>query len=122
MAHFVDGGSKGFLAAVDLTANQIVKLNAQGAVVAAAAATDVIIGVASEATKTGRTANIRLRSASGTLNVVAGGTIAIGDAVTSNASGAAITTAVAGNQIVGYAIEAGVTGQVIEILPTTAKV
>lgn len=50
----------------------------------------------------------------GSVNVVAGGTIAAGAAVATNASGTAAAAAV-GNIIMGYAKEAGVAGQVIEI-------
>lgn len=121
MAHYVDGGSKGFPALAALTFGQIVKLNAAGQVIVTTAATDVAIGVVSEAVSAGRTANVRLRNASGTSNVVLGGTVAVNDALTSNATGQAITTVTAGNQVIGYAVEAGVAGQVIEYTPATLK-
>ena len=50
----------------------------------------------------------------GSVNVIAGGTIAAGAAVATDASGTAATAAT-GNIIMGYAKEAGVAGQIIEI-------
>lgn len=121
MSHFVDSNSKGFLASTALAMGTIVKLNAGGAVLATAAATDVSIGVTVEAATAGRTVNVKMRNGGGTSPVVLGGTVAVGDALTSNASGAAITTVTTGNQVVGYAIEAGTVGQVIEFWPATLK-
>lgn len=121
MAHFVDGGSKGFAALAALPFGVIVKLNSAQQIVLATSATDTIIGIMAEAVTAGRTGNVRLRNAAGTSNVVLGGTVAIGDALTSTATGTAITTVTAGNQVIGYAIEAGVAGQVIEIWQATLK-
>lgn len=95
-------------------------------VVLAAASTDKIVGVISRlnqaaSTAVGAPVNIHVRNASGTFKVVAGGVVAIGDALTSNASAQAITTVTAGDQLIGYASEVGVTGQVIEYVPTSNK-
>jgi hypothetical protein len=48
--------------------------------------------------------------------VVLGGTVAVGDALTANGSGAAITTTTTGNRIIGFAEVAGVVGDVITYL------
>ncbi len=124
MAHYVEGSNKGFKAGADLSTNQynIVKLNSSGNVILATAATDKIIGVLNDKPRANGTGDVRLRSAAGTLNVKLGGTVALGDAVTTNASSVGITTTTAGDQILGYALEAGVSGQIIELLPSTAKV
>ena len=58
--------------------------------------------------------NVRLRHA-GTMKVVCGGAITDGQFITTDASGFAVAAA-AGNTILGKALDAGVQGQVIEIL------
>lgn len=121
MPHYVDSGAKGFLAPAALALGTIVKLNASGQVVVAAAATDLLLGVVQEAAAAGRTANVRLRNANGTSNVLLAGTVAVNDAITSNAAGLGITTVTAGNQVIGYAVEAGVAGSIIEFTPATLK-
>ncbi len=124
MAHFVTQGERGFPAGATLAFATIVKLNGAGAVIAAAAATDLALGVVSEAVSIGKTANVRLRNAEGTANVVLGGTVSVGSPLVSNASGAAVaaTQAIAGaqptQQLLGYALEAGVVGDIIEFAPT----
>ena len=121
MSQFNTSGEKGYVATAALGDGVIVKLSS-GQVVVATAGADVSIGVIVGATAAGGTANVRLRSAQGTLKVQAGGTVAVGDAVTATAAGKAITTVVAANQILGYALEAGVSGDMIEVMPSTAKV
>lgn len=122
MAHYVDGSSRGFAAGTALALGTIVKSTTANVAVAAAAATDVLLGTITETVAINKTANVRLRNASGTSNVLLAGTVAIGDAITANASGLGITTVTAGNQIVGFALEAGVAGDVIEIMNATSKV
>lgn len=122
MAHFVEESHKTFTPQADIPAGSIVKLGTLPAtIVVATAATDVILGVVNANAKTNFDIDVRLRSASGTLSVKLGGTVALGAAVTTNGSGLGIATTTAGNQILGYAIEAGVAGAVIELLPSTAK-
>jgi len=128
MAHYRDGGNMGFVSTGDLSAagNQFlaVKLDSNGQIVLASAATDKIIGTLLDTPGTGRVGTVRLRSCSGTLNILvgSGGSIARGDAVTADSAGAGVTTTTAGNQIIGYALEAGAAGTVIELMPSTAKV
>lgn len=123
MSQFTNSSDKGFVGGASALADgSIVKLSA-GKVVPAAAATDVLLGVVlNAALANAPVVDVRLRTASGTSKVKLGGTVAVNDAVTSNASGVAITTVTAGNQILGYALEAGVSGDYIEIMPSTAKV
>lgn len=120
MSQWNEGASKGYVATSALADGVAVKLSS-GNVVVATAGTDLTIGVTVGATAAGGTANVRLRSAQGTIRVQAGGTVAVGDAVTATAAGKALTTTTAGNQILGYALEAGASGDFIEILPSTAK-
>lgn len=120
MSQFNAGPEKGYEANVDIANAVAVKLSSGKAVIATAA-TDAIVGVTNGAAKAGQVANVRLRSASGTVKVKLGGTVAVGDALTANASGLLITTTTAGNQIVGVALEAGVSGDIIEASLSTAK-
>jgi hypothetical protein len=122
MPHFVDSSSKGFTAAVAIAMGQIVKMSAANTVTPATAATDKVIGVALEACAAGRTVNIKLSNGSGTLPVLLGGTVALGDKLVSNGSGAGITGTQAGagvvptSNVVAIAVEAGVSGQIIEAM------
>lgn len=122
MSHFVEGNYKTFrVGAADIPAGSAVKLTA-GLLVVAAAATDKIIGVVEAKAYLTKLADVHLRSAAGTISIVAGGTIAVGDAVTSNASGVGITTTTGADQIIGYALEAATVGKTVELMPSTAKV
>lgn len=127
MSRYRDSGTMSFISTNDLSATTniglIVKASAAttGSMVLSAASTDKHLGTLIDHPKAGATGNVRLRNGHGTMSVQAGGTIAIGDAVTANASGQGITTVTAGDQLIGYAIEAGVTGQIIEVLCTIAK-
>lgn len=121
MSHFVEGNLKTFnVGASDIPQGTAVKLSS-GKIVAAAAATDVIVGVVNSKAYANTVADVYLRSAHGTLCVLAGGTITAGDAVTVNSSGQGITTTTAGNQILGYALEAAVATGFVELLPSVAK-
>lgn len=126
MPHFVDSSSKGFSTAADLAMGVAVKPGATaGAVVVSTAATDKTIGFVTEAAKAGRTVNVKLLDGNGTVPVVLGGTVAIGDTLVVTAAGAVITGTQAGagaqpvNRAVGIALEAGTIGQVIEAVPVS---
>ncbi len=127
MGHYVVESFKTFVVgSVDLPIYTAVKLGTgadAGKIVAASAATDLTLGTVQAAAKAGSAIDVHLRSSAGTINtkVGAGGAIAVGAPVTSDASGLGITSALAGNQILGYALEAGAVGQVIELMPSTAK-
>lgn len=112
------------VAGADLSdlANHIVVQQSDRTVVAASAATQNFLGVLHYTQKAGGEVSIFARNAGGTFKVVAGGTIALGDALTSDSTGRAITTATSGNEVIGYAQEAAVAGQVIEYLPAFRKI
>ena len=114
-------------AGVDLTAKQyfIVKLNASKQLVLASAATDFLFGVVAglpDSSAVGTPVDVAVRNGSGTFKVVAGGTIAVGDLITSDANGNAVTTVTSGNEVLGVAVEAAVAGQVFEYLKMARKV
>lgn len=117
MSQFVEGSNKGYVATAALADGIIVKL-ASGNVVVSAAATNKFIGVTVGAIAAGETGTIRLRSTAGTLKVKTGGTIAVGDRVTSDAAGKAVATTTAADEVLGMALEAGVTGDFIEVMPS----
>lgn len=108
------GNSKGYVATSALAQGRIVKL-ASGEIVVGAAATDDLIGVTLDAVSAGNVGSVKLRSGAGTVKVIAGGTVAIGDRVTSDAAGAAVATTTAGDEVVGVALEAAVSGDVFEV-------
>jgi hypothetical protein len=118
--HINESGYKSYVANVNIPAGTAVKLSG-GKVVASAAATDLTIGTIHADAKANQAIDVRLRSAQGTLNIVAGGAIAVGDAVTANASGLGVATTTTGNHIIGYALEAVSSGAWVELLPTMAK-
>jgi hypothetical protein len=118
MSQYNASGHKGWKATAAIARGLAVKI-ASGEVVVATAATDKIVGVTTRAVTAGDVADVRLRSAQGTSVVKLAGTVAVGDAVTSNGAGALITTTTAGNQVVGIALEAGVTGDLIEVMTST---
>lgn len=120
MSQYNVGGDKGFIANADLSAGTIVKLSA-GKVVAATAGTDVSIGVLTSDVKSGQTADVRLRSAEGTVKVLAGGTIAAGEKVTATTAGKALKTTTAGNEVLGVALEAAVSGDLFEVMPSNSQ-
>lgn len=127
MPRFREGSNMGFISTNDLSAQavgSIVKVdssNAPNQVVLAGANGTGAIGVTMDQAAAGQTITVRLRTAAGTLFVKLGGTVAVNDAVTSNGSGLGITTTTAGDEILGRALEAGVSGDVIEILPFLGK-
>lgn len=121
MSHFVEGNYKTFnVGASNIPQGSAVKLTA-GLLVAATAGTDLTIGVVNSIAYANGQIDVHLRSSAGTICALAGGTIAVGDAVTATTAGAVITTTTAGNQILGYALEAATTGKFVELVPTVAK-
>lgn len=127
MAKFTEGNEASFQSSANLTTNQfyIVKLslvNSAPQLALCSASTDRSIGVLNSTPALNEWGAVHMRSANGTFKVKAGGTVAIGDALTSDANGKAITTVTSGDQIVGYAVQAGVLNDVIEYMPSTGKV
>ena len=112
MATHQIGKTRTFLAGEDLSSAQyhFVTLESDGFVdIATDGAT--CIGVVLNTPASGEAATVAL---DGRVLVEAGGNIAVGAAVASNATGEAITAATA-DVIMGYAMEAGVDGQIIAI-------
>lgn len=82
--------------------------------VAAAAATDKLLGTSDDLDHvTGEQVDLAVGPVP---TVVLGGTVAQGDALTSDANGAAIATTTTGNRIIGFAEIAGVAGDEITYL------
>lgn len=116
-----NGFTKTYDASGAIPAYTIVKFTATDfQVTAAAAATDKMCGVTTEvaAADTERCDVIH----EGCAYVKAGGTIAAGDLLTSDASGNAITTTTASNRIIGQARQSAVAGDVFEALLSMGSV
>jgi hypothetical protein len=105
---------KTFYAGATVAANRIVKPGADNTkVVVGAAATDKLIGVSdSIGGATGDTIDVIL---DGIALVKAGGTVAMGDLITSDGTGQAIATTTASNRVIGVAMEDGVSGDLIGV-------
>lgn len=101
-------------AGADLSAKRyyIVKLDTAGAIVLAAAATQNIVGVLQNKPQSGEAGIYRF---GGTTKVIAGGTIAIGDWVTSDSAGKAVATTTDGDITIGRALESAVSGDIFEV-------
>ena len=111
------------LAAVDLTTKRyyLVKQDASGNAVLAAAGTDKIEGSIDDPGSGVVLGAISIARANG--KVILGGTVAPGDALTSDANAKAIATVTAGNFVFGRAVSAGVAGDIAEWEePVTFKV
>ncbi|MBS4040405.1 MAG: DUF2190 family protein [Flavobacteriales bacterium] len=107
------------LTAADLSEKQyhVAKTDATGKLVLATAATDDIIGVINDGGRVaGDTATVQLINGSGTFKVKAGGTIAKGAYLTTDASGQAVATTTAGNRVFGRAVRAAVAGDIVEYI------
>lgn len=102
-----------FIAGEDLSSAQFkfVTLESDGQVDLADAAGENAIGVCLVGGATGTAVTVAV---TGKVTVEAGATIAAGAEVTTTAAGKAATAA-AGNVVLGYALEAGVDGQIIAI-------
>ena len=102
-----------FIAGEDLSSSQFkfVTLESDGQVDLADSAGENCMGVVINDPASGGEATVVV---SGKTVVTAGGTIAAGSSVATDASGDAVTAST-GNIVMGYALEAGVDGQVIAI-------
>lgn len=110
-----EGLTKTFLAGATVAANRIVKFGADKLhVIQGAAATDKLIGVSDNigATAAEESFDVIL---DGIALVKCGGVVAIGDLVTSDATGQALATTAATNRWIGMAMEDGVAGDLIGI-------
>lgn len=120
---FVDSKRRTYKAGSDLTNFQymVAKLDSSGNAIPSTAATDKHIGVIEQNVPSGDYGVVRLLQGDGTYNVIAGGTIAIGDLLTSNSSSQAVATTTSGDQLIGQALHAAVSGDLVEFLPFRAK-
>lgn len=115
MSQFVKSFSKSLVSAADLSANAgyIAKLDTSGNVVLAAAATDNIVGVIEDgAGASGTAVSYQFL---GTAKVKAGGTISIGAWVTADSAGKGVATTTDKDVVIGRALEAAVSGDIIEV-------
>lgn len=89
-----------------------------GQVVAAAAATDKIVGVAYVVDPDGAASSGEVLDVvqGGVADCKAGGVIAAGDLLTADASGQVIATTTAGNRLIGVAQTAAASGDLIPVL------
>lgn len=92
----------------------IVKQDTDGTMILAAAGTDKIVGVLQNKPAIGAAALVRFV---GTTKVIAGGTIAVGAFVTSDASGKAVSTTSASDYVLGKYLGAAAAsaGDIIEV-------
>ena len=111
----IDSDFRARLAEAAIGAYRIVKAGtAPQSAVLAAAATDKLLGT-NDAQP--RASGEQMDLAVGPVpKVVLGGTVAAGDAITSDATGAGIATTTTGNRIIGFAETPGVATQVITYL------
>ena len=128
MASFTDGSRKSFYPQVsggvpiDYSGKQwyIFKVVGTNTVDLASSAADQFIGTLNNIERKGQELEIFLRNGAGTHKVILGATVTINAYLTSNASGAAITAST-GNQVLGQAMSAGNTGDIIEYMPMTIQ-
>ncbi len=109
-----EGLQKTLIAGAAISKNRIVKFSTTDTVIQGAAATDKLVGVADNlgADATGDRLDVIM---SGIALVEYGGTVALGDLLTSDASGRAVVAAPAAgsnNRIIGVAMDAGVSGDI----------
>lgn len=111
---YTENPHKTFVAAGTISKGKLVALSETGVVVCNA--TGTAIGVADGSASTGESVSVRLFNAGGTVEVLAGGTFAAGEAVAPNGSGAAVKQA-GDAKAFGVALAAGSNGAIVEILP-----
>jgi len=113
MAVMQSRDNRTFIAGEDLSAAQFkfVTLESDGQVDLADAAGENAMGVCLVGGTAGNTVTVCV---SGSVMITAGGTVAAGASLQTDASGDAITAA-SGDVVLGYAREAGVDGQIIEM-------
>lgn len=114
MSQSVDSNEVTRPAGADLSTKKyyIVKQEADGDFVLASAATDSIAGVLQNKPGSGEAALVRF---GGTSKVIAGGTVAVGDWLTTDANGKAVATTVDGDLTIGRAMTAGVANDIVEV-------
>jgi|GEM_PF-5618473 len=111
-------------AAADFTGKRytVVKLDADGKVVQATAATDAMLGVIDNEPKAGRTADVVLVNGSGSFKVKTGANITKDALITTNGAGLAISTTTTGNRVIGRAVRTTTSGEVAEYFKFNEKI
>ena len=126
MANHTSGNYVSRATGADLSTSQycIVKQNSSKKLVLSAASTDNHFGVLQDVTAAGSGVNATafVRNAAGTFKVLLGSSVTIGDQLTSDSSGHAVTTTTSGDEVIGIAQETGVSGQIIEYLARDRKI
>ena len=108
-----EGMNKKFTAGGTVTLGAIVKLGSDDdSVIVAAAATDLLIGVALNAAASGEDVIVAM---SGIADVKAGGTITRGAVVTAGAAGVGVAGA-ATNRLIGFATKAAASGDLVPVM------
>lgn len=117
MSQYTDGNTKAFVADEAIAVNLRVKLDADGRVTTAGL-TDKEIGTAiTPAFAAGDVITVQLRTAAGTVKMVAIEALAVGAAVYTETDGKVQDTAQATSFLIGTALEAATAdGDVIEVL------
>ncbi len=104
---------KSFLAGAAIAAYRIVKQSDDNTVVQAAAVSDGLCGIANNlGAENGKRVDVVM---DGVYEVEYGGNVAVGDPLTSDANGKAVAAAPAAgtnNRIIGFALQAGVSGDI----------
>lgn len=105
---------KSYTAEVAIPGRTIVKFGSAGGVVPAAAATDAAIGITDQLDAAqGQVVDVVM---SGSAEAKLAGTVGAGAPVASNASGRAVAGAAGtGNVAIGYALEGGVSGDIVDV-------
>ena len=111
------------VAGADLTGKlyHLVKLDANGNVVLAAAATDNILGALEVDGKQGEAVSVALANGAGSFKVKLAANTAKDAYLTSDASGQAVVTATAGDRVIGRLVKAGVAGEIAEYIKHNEK-
>lgn len=115
MSQEVVGITKTLIAGEDLSAkiNYIGQLDATGKLEVGEGATDLLVGVIKS--NDGGSGESACYQFTGTAKVKIGGSVSIGDWVTSDSNGKGVATTTDGNIVIGRALEAGVDGDIIEV-------
>ena len=116
MSQQVNGDHKSIVAGEDLSSHQfgIVQLDATGQVEKGEGATDLLVGVLQNTPESGQMATVKI-GGTAKVKIGAGGGIAVGAWVTSDASGLGLATTTDTNIVIGRALEAGDAGDIIEV-------
>ena len=125
MATITNGPTKTFKSAGDLEGKQnyIVYVSAKGVVTIGSAATHKVMGTVVNRPQAGAGANIEVQMphGGGTGKVIAGGSISIGDKLTSDSAGKAVATTTQNNYVFGVALQDADANDVFEYMPHFEK-